>query len=41
MIQTIKKVLADFQSKQAQKRRIKNNRLQKQFILQGLEKRGY
>lgn len=41
MLKAIKKVLANFQEKQAQKRRIKNNRLQKQLILQSLEKRGY
>lgn len=41
MLKAIKKVLADYQSKQAQQRRIKNNRKNIQLILQGLEERGY
>ena len=41
MIEAIKKVLAGFQTKQAQQRRIKNNRKNIQLILQGIEKRGY
>ena len=41
MIETIKKMLAQHKAKQAEQRRINNNRLQKQLILQGIEKRGY
>lgn len=39
MIKAIKKVLANRQVKQAQQRRIKNNKLQIKLILQGLEDR--
>ena len=39
MIKAIKKVLANHQVKQAQQRRIKNNKLQIKLILQGLEDR--
>ena len=41
MIKFIKKVLAHHQVEQAQKRRIANNKIQHQLILQGLEERGY
>lgn len=41
MIEAIKKMLAQYKTKQANLRRIKNNRLQKKLILQGIEKRGY
>ncbi len=41
MIEAIKKVLADYQSKQAQQRRVKNNRKNVQLILQGLCERGF
>lgn len=40
MIKFIKKVLAHRQVRQAQNRRIVNNRIQHQLILQGLEERG-
>ncbi len=40
MLETIKKVLANRQVKQAQQRRIKNNRKNIQLILQGIEERG-
>lgn len=41
MLETIKKVLANRQVKQAQQRRIKNNHKNIQLILQGIEERGY
>lgn len=41
MIEAIKKVLADYQSKQAQVQRKANNRKQIKLILKGLEERGY
>ncbi len=41
MIKFIKKVLANRQVEQAQKRRIANNKIQHRLILQGLEERGY
>lgn len=41
MIKLIKKVLASHHAKQAQQRRIANNKIQHQLILQGLEERGY
>lgn len=41
MINFIKKVLANRQARQAQQRRIANNKIQHQLILQGLEERGY
>ncbi len=41
MIKIIKKVLANHQARQAQQRRIVNNKIQNQLILQGLEERGY
>nr|DAV63768.1 MAG TPA: hypothetical protein [Caudoviricetes sp.] len=41
MLKALKKVLADYQSKQAQAKRKANNRKQIKLILKGLEERGY
>lgn len=41
MLKAIKKVLADYQSKQAQVKRKANNCKQIKLILKGLEERGY
>lgn len=41
MIEAIKKMLAQHKVKQANQRRINNNKTQKKLILQGIEKRGY
>lgn len=41
MIKLIKKVLANRQVKQAQKRRLAQNHKQLELIYQGLEDRGY
>lgn len=41
MLKAIKKVLADFQSKQALVQRKANNRKQIKLILKGINQRGY